>query len=101
MSSTPCYLLTRCGGSTSPSASTRPREAFCLKFEATGCSLDFKDALGSVLESPWHFEVAVDMLFRIWGELGAELGYPGAPLGLHLGTPGRHLGQLGVYFRNF
>ena len=26
MFSTPCYLLTRCGGSTSPSASTRPRE---------------------------------------------------------------------------
>ena len=38
-------------GSTSPSASTRPREAFCLNFEATGCSFDFKDALVYVLES--------------------------------------------------
>ena len=88
-------------GSTSPSASTRPREAFCLKFEATGCSLDFKDALGYVLESKWHFEVALDMFSCILGELGAPFGYPWGPLGLHLGTPGRHLGQLGVYFRHF
>ena len=88
-------------GSTSPSASTRPREAFCLKFEATGCSLDFKDALGYVLESKWHFEVALDMFSCILGELGVPFGYPWGPLGLHLGTPGRHLGQLGVYFRHF
>ena len=88
-------------GSTSPSASTRPREAFCLNFEATGCSLDFKDALGYVLESKWHFELALDMFPCILGELGAPFGYPGGPLGLHLGTPGRHLGQLGVYFRHF
>ena len=85
----------------SPSASTRPREAFYLKFEATGCSLDFKDALGYVLESKWHFEVALDMFSCILTELGVPFVYPGAPLGLHLGTPGRHLGQLGVYFRHF
>ena len=32
----------QCGGSTSPSASTRPREVFSWKFEASGPSLDFK-----------------------------------------------------------
>ena len=52
-----------------------------MKFEAIGCSLDFKDALGYVLESKWHFEVALDMFSCILGELGAPLGYPWAPLG--------------------
>ena len=45
-SSTPLQPLTRCGGSTSPSASTRPREVFSLKLEAIGPSLDFKEFVG-------------------------------------------------------
>ena len=64
-----------------------------MKFEATGCSLDFKDALGYVLESKWHFEVALDMFSCILGELGAPFGYPWGPLGFHLGHPWGPLGQ--------
>jgi hypothetical protein len=88
-------------GSTSPSASTRPREAFCLKFEATGCSLDFKDALGYVLESKWHFEVALDMFSCILGELGAPFGSPGANLGSIWAPLGATWGNLGSIFVTF
>ena len=87
--------------STSPSASTRPREAFCLKCEATGCSLDFKDAVGYVLESKWHFEVALD-LYLLGGGYPYSINIPTQPShrfsplpGLSAGGPKPHSGARG------
>ena len=68
LSSTPCYLLTRCGGSTSPAASTRPR-AVCMCFCCTlglylmrsclvvlvGTYRCLCGTLRGLLVSLWHF----------------------------------------------
>ena len=75
-----------------------------MKFEANGCSLDFKDALGYVLESKWHFEVALDMFSCLFEKLGLHLGAPGPHLGsiwAPLGATWANLGSFFVTFEHF
>ena len=97
MSSTPCYLLTRCGGSTSPSASTRPR-AVCI------CLFGLCGTLQGLVVSRWHFGWPWGSIVAPWASILTHMGYSweafghfGETLGLHFGTLGLHLGTLGVH----
>ena len=97
LSSTPCYLLTRCGGSTSPSASTRPR-AVCT------CLLGLCGTLQGLVVSLWHFGWPFGSIVAPWASILTHMGYSweafghfGETLGLHLSTLGLHLGILGVH----
>ena len=97
MFSTPCYLLTRCDGYTSPSASTRPR-AVCT------CFLGLRATLQGLVVFLWHSGWPFGSIVAPWASILTHMGYSweafghfGETLGLHFDTLGLHLGTLGVH----
>ena len=98
-------------GSTSPSASTRPREPFCLSFEGSGVIWALSGTWGlhcctcAYTFAPYvTFVILFGAPWRHLGTLGAPLGHPwgtlGAPLGLQFGSPGVILASLGHHLCN-
>ena len=84
-------------GSTSPSASTRPR-AVCI------CLFGLCGTLQGLVVSRWHFGWPWGSIVAPWASILTHMGYSweafrhfGETLGLHFGTLGLHLGTLGVH----
>jgi hypothetical protein len=84
-------------GSTSPSASTRPR-AVCI------CLFGLCGTLQGLVESRWHFGWPWGSIVAPWASILTHMGHSweafghfGETLGLHFGTLGLHLGTLGVH----